>query len=789
MSIVIHYLITAFRNIAKQKIYTFIKIGGLAIGLTVCILIMLWVKDELSYDNFHEKNDRLFRIIIEQNLNGESSVIAVTPGALGPALLAEFPEIKAVCRFDNMGQWLLRSGEQEYIPANSGITEEFFFDLFTFKWIAGDITTAFADPRSIILTETMADKIFGSGEALGQVLEIKILGNFTVTGIMQDTHHSHLNFDFLVPFNFLPEMGIEIVELSKSNLDFINYVLLHDNADADQFDGKIRHFLDGKLGQGIFRLYLQPVRDIYLRPGTVYDPARTGDLKFVYIFSIIAFLVLLIASVNFINLATANAALRAKEISVRKINGAGKLQLMEQFLGESLLLAFLAMLLSLILVEILLPLFNNISIKNLSISMIGPGCILPWLLALVLFTGVAAGTFPAFYLTAIDPHQVIKGQFSRGRRGYFLRRLLVVMQFSISVILIIFTLTVSAQMKFIRNRNLGYDREHLAYIRLTRAMAENYQSFKQMLKLMPGVTAVAGVNQLPVGECASTPVLDWDGNTTEDMYKIYLLWTDQDFLKTFGITLELGEDHQNVESDYIADTVLLNQAAVKQMAYDDPLGKKLLISARYYTIRGVFSNFNLRTLHNGIPPLAVINDRSRARFMFVRLQLAGLNYDLKGLDKIAREFDPDTIEHFSLFDETISRHYESEYRTMTVVSCFAVLAILVSCLGLFGLASFTAEQKSREICIRKVMGANLLQLLLLLNGSFTRWILLANVIAWPIAWLVTERWLQYFTYRVGIEPLIYILTACGSLLIALGTVSFRTVSSLRTDPVKQLKYE
>jgi len=783
------YFKTAFRNMKKHLSYAIINVIGLALGLTVCFLIIIWVIDELSYDDFHGNGDRIFRVVLEQNLNENRSYIAATPGALGEELAAVYPEIESYCRLDNKGGWQFRYGEGEFIVGESALVDPGFFDFFSFEWISGSIEKAFSSPRNIILTQEYSRKLFGEIDPLGKTIEMKVLGNFTVAGIMEDVDRSHLELDFILPFEFLGKLGIEIPPLERSNLEYMTYLKLRENIDPVEFSTKIRHFLDGKIGQGIFSLILQPLPDIYLKGRCGYDSALTSEIKYVYIFSFIAFMVLLIASINFINLATARSMVRAKEIGIRKVAGAYRSHLIIQFLGESVITAFLAMLFALILVELLLPGFNTISGKNIGINTILVSGFWLWSLGLVLVTGLVAGLYPSLYLTSFHPIEVLKGQLTQGSKGFFSRQFLVTGQFAVSIILMIIALTISAQINYITKKDLGFDRELLAHVRITRSMRDNMDLLKERISNLPGVSGISAVAQIPAGGNSSTPVLDWDGNNGEEMFRIFISWTDPGFLETFGVKLISGENFADLETTEVPSYVLVNETALKEMDIEQPLGKRLLISARYYEIRGVIEDFNINTLHQDMAPLALIHDSNRARHLFVRLTPVALPEIIKNLNKVVKEIDSTAIESFQIFDETLATRYETESRTSRIVSYFTILAIFISGLGLFGLAAYASEQRLHEICIRKILGAGSTRLLLFLSGDFMRWILLANIIAWPLAWYIGNKWLQNFAFRMEFNFLNMIYAGLISVLIAIVTIISKTLTTVNRNPVNVLRYE
>jgi len=502
-----NYFKIAIRNIIRHKGFSFINIAGLAVGLAVCFLILLWVQDELKYDKFHEKYERIHRILVDINTNGNEFIVGVTPAALAPNIIDEVPEFEEICRFKNWGRFQMRTSEEDgFIGLNSGIADPSIFKIFTFPLLAGDPETALVEAHSIVLTTDSAEKLFGDEEPLGKTIEIKNRGDFTLTGVIDNVDHSHFNFDFLTPFHLIKEDGENIDDLGMGSFNFTTYVLLQSGTDPNEVDAKIEKFFWEEDGEDQPILFLQALEETYLHSKVAYDFTIRGDIKTIYIFSFIALLVLLIACINFMNLSTAKSAMRAREIGIRKVSGSSKSKIMVQFFLESITYAFLGMAIALLLTELLLPVFNDISGKEITLNFFQSIQTVLLLISITLATGLISGIYPAIMLSSFQPVDVLKSSIRSGKTAALFRTFLVISQFSLSIILLISALTVQKQLKFIYNKDLGYNKHHLVFMNISPTLKEKYEVIKESLLKMPDVTSVTSMNVLPVYECPGSGV-------------------------------------------------------------------------------------------------------------------------------------------------------------------------------------------------------------------------------------------------------------------------------------------
>jgi putative ABC transport system permease protein len=782
-----NYLKIAFRNIIRHKGFSFINIAGLAVGLAVCFLILLWVQDELKFDKFHEKYDRIHRILVDINTNGEEFVVGVTPAALAPNIIDEVPEFEEICRFKNWGNFQMRTSEEEgFIGLNSGIADASVFDIFSFPLLAGDPETALIEAHSLVLTIDAAEKLFGDEDPLGRTVEVKNRGDFTVTGLIDNVDHSHFNFDFLTPFHLIKEDGENIDDPNQGSFNFTTYVLLKEGVDGAAVDAKIEQYYweEGEENQPI--LFLQALEETYLFSKVAYDFTIRGDVKTIYIFSFIALLVLLIACINFMNLSTAKSSMRAREIGIRKVSGSSRSKIMAQFFLESITYAILGMAIALLLTELLLPVFNELSNKEITLDFFNSTQTVLMLVGITIVTGFLSGIYPALMLSSFKPVNVLKSTIKSGKAASAFRTILVISQFSLSIILLVSALTVQKQLKFIYNKDLGYNKDHLVWLNFSPTLKEKYDVAKESLLQMPDVTSVTNLNVLPVYECPGSGVEYWEGKTGDEILQLHMIQVEHDFLKTFEIELLEGRDfsaNSAAESNY----VILNEEAVRRMDMDDPIGKHIYDEDT--EIIGVIKDFNYNTVRGEIEPLALISDTSEARYLMVRINSANPAQTMEKLNDLTKSIDPDIDWNFRFFDDTLQNLYRTEQDAGKLITYFTILAIFISCLGLFGLAGYITERRTKEIGVRKVMGASVSGITFLLTKEFCKWVLISIVIAWPIAYYLMEKWLQNFAYKTEIGIGTFLISGFFALMIAIITVSFQTIKTAISNPVDALKYE
>ncbi len=816
-----NYIKIAIRNLFKHKIYSLINISGLTIGMTCCILILLFVQDELSYDRYHEKAGQIYRVERKGNFQGMDYQTSTTAHPFGPALVRDFPEIE-----DKVRLWPVELSVRDF---NMQFTEEriFFsdaslFEVFSFSLKKGNPKTALTEPNSIVLTEKMAARYFADIEPMGKTLNVAwddSLLNLKVTGILSDLpQNSHFKTDFFASYGTLNTLLDGQLEAWVSN-SIKTYLLLSKEVSIPALEAKFPDFLEKYMGNQarqilgenadlnkLVRLILRPITDIHLYADLQHEIEANGSIATVYVFSAIAVLILIIAAINFMNLATARSGGRAREVGLRKVVGANRSLLIKQFLGESVLLAFIALFLAILLAELALPYYNAFTLKNLAIDYFGNPSVILGLTGIVLFIGIFAGLYPAFFLSSFQPIMVLKGTFNAKTKGKssFLREGLVVLQFSISLVLIISTIIVSNQLDFVKNKELGFNKEQVVVVPiLDSALPEKLDVIKAELKQNASVLSVAASSKFPGSPGFSDTVWRRDGGEGDDFIIIQQFTVDHDYLSTIGTEMIAG---RFFDKKYITDAdagVILNESAVKDLGWtsvDEAVGKNVEfpigINPPTYgkaEVIGVVQNFHFKSLHQKIEPLVLhmgLNDRfSTVGFLSARISSNDVAGTVSFMEEKWQQFSPNFPFEYSFLDEKFDSHYRAEQRMQNIFSYFTGLAIFVSCLGLLGLASFTAEQRTKEIGIRKVLGASESNVVLLLSREFVKLVAIANIIAWPVAYLAMNNWLEDFAYRTSITVGTFVLAGLLVLVFAILTVSFQAIKAATANPVDALQYE
>ncbi len=811
-----NYFKIAVRNLLKHKAYSIINVLGLALGMACCILILLYVQHELSYDRHHQNAERIYRVAADLKFGGNHFQMAVAPAPMAEALVREFPEVAAAARFRNYGSALVKKdGGQNFKEERVIFADNAIFDIFTLPLLAGEAAAALTAPNTVVINQTTAKKYFGDANPVGQTLLFDNSEAYKVTGVFADMpDNGHFHFDFIA--------ALAGSEESKGTAwlgnNFSTYLLLKAGANLAALQAKfpamiekymgptVQQFLGITLeqfrGQGNFaNYYLQPLRDIHLHSdlGVEFEP--NGNIKHVYIFSAIAFFILLIACINFMNLATARSANRAREVGIRKAVGSYRRQLMGQFLAESIFLGLIALLGAVVLVELILPAFNNLAEKNLQTFYFGNWPLLATLLGITLFVGVVAGSYPAFVLSGFKPVSALKGKASTGASSSRFRSALVVFQFAASVILIVGTLIIKNQLHFIQNKNLGFNKEQVIVLHDAYALGANLRAFKTEALRHPSLLSGTLSGYLPVPSNRSDTGFWPEGQAASSDHAVSMqAWSvDHDYVQTMGMAIVTGRDFSPAFGGDSAG-VILNESAAKKFGFDDPVGKRIY---RYgfrpgqgvdpndietFTIVGVVKDFHYESLRQNIGALGFLLRRSRSylSFRFKSEDVAGVIAFLKTK---WQELGPNQPFAYSFLDERFNSMYRAETRIGALFSVFAGLAIFTACLGLFGLASFTAEQRTKEIGIRKVLGATVSNVTLLLSKDFVRLVFIANLLAWPVAYFAMNQWLQDFAYRVHLNWWLFTLAGALALLIALLTVSFQALKAALANPVEALRYE
>ncbi|NIM57704.1 MAG: FtsX-like permease family protein [Candidatus Aenigmarchaeota archaeon] len=782
-----NYLKIALRNIRRYKGYSFINIAGLAIGMACCILILLWVQDELSYDRFHENADYIYRVIQDINFADHSTTWAITQGPLGPSLKEDFPEIINTTRITSR-RFRLTYNDKSF-DERPGMADGSIFEMFSFPLIKGDPATALSDPNSIVMTEETAKKYFGSEEPLGKTIKADNRWDFQVTGILKEVpHNSHLQFDYLIPFIFGRELNYTVDNWRNSQ--FRTYVQLQKGIPAQEVIQKISGYLDEKPTlEKDARLNLQPLVRIHLYSDYEFDAAH-GDITYVTIFSIIAFFILLIACINFMNLATARSGNRAKEVGMRKVAGAHKTDIVRQFYGESIFLAFIALFVALTIVWLLLPTFNNLAAKELSMGVSGNLLVLLGLLSITLLTGIISGSYPALFLSAFKPVKILKGSLRSGSKGSIFRKILVVFQFALTILLIICTIIIYNQLNYMRNMKLGYDKEFLIYKGMRGDVRAKFDSVKNELLQNPNILGVTATSSEPTyGYTFSNSLWRWEGQDPDEETLMRAVFVDLDYFKTFGMEIVEGRNYSKEFPTDATEAIMVNEEAVKAMGMESPIGRRLSIGNNNFKIIGVVKNYHFRSLRQEIDPLILIYGPGQCRVLFARLRSENIPKTIGYMEDIWKEFAPGHPFNYRFLDDALNDLYRSEQRIGTILKYFSILAIFISCLGLFGLASFMSEQRTKEIGIRKVLGASVSNIALLLSREFTKWVLLANIIAWPVAYFAMYKWLQSYAYSTNIALWSFFLSGTMALVIATVAVSYQSIKAAVTNPADSLRYE
>ena len=784
-----NYLLTAFRNLKKHPAFSFINIIGLSIGMACSILILLWVQDELKFDRWHAKNERIGRVLVRDIQGDDAFEVGVTPAALAPNMQHDFPEIEHMCRFKNWGNWLFKYDDGEFIQGSSGAIDTTGFNIFDFKFIHGNADGALSDEHSVVLTQELANRIFGDEDPMGKMLEVKERGVYKVTGIIEDINHSHFDFDFLFPFHNLRQDGENIDEMGQGAYNFTTYFLLKNKDSFQTVNQKLKRYLDKFDEENNRELFAQRLNDIYLKSHFAYDFTIRGDMNNVITFSAIAFLVLLIACINFMSLTTARSGNRAKEIGLRKVVGAKRRNIITQFFSESILMSLLSFLLAIILVVLFIPKFNELSGKSLSINVLTNPLIITLLLGIAVVTGLIAGSYPSLYLSAFRPLKVLKGKLSSGSKSSSLRKVLVITQFTLSVALIISTILISKQIKFIKDKDLGYNKHHLIYLVMNNNTRKNYETIKQQLLKNKNVQSVTTSRVLPVYACPSMTLTQWEGKSDDFSMPLHFIDIGFDFIKTMEIGIAEGRCFSELRASDTINSVIVNEEAVRKMGMQNPVGKSIQFWGESKYIIGVMKDFNFNNIKNKIAPLLLYINPNEARYCFIRVNSEKMDKTLNYVKDTWKTFEPDYDFNYRFLDETLNQLYLAEQRSNKLINYFTIFAILISCLGIFGLASFMAEQKTKEIGIRKVMGASVLTIIKLFTIEFIKLVIIANIIAWPIAWFAMNKWLENFAYHTHLAWWMYGLGAVLSLTVVIFTISYQSYKAAIKNPANSLRYE
>jgi putative ABC transport system permease protein len=803
MQMLKNYILIAWRNLRRHRGFSFINISGLAIGVACCILIFLYINDELSYDKYHKNAPRIFRGISYSTIGGETRVFACMPSAVAPGLEEAIPEIEASARLFQFGVLRFKHGDKNFeIPDFYG-ADPSFFSIFSYEFIAGDPQTALQNPQTFVLTEDTAIQIFGSVDAVGKSISVPFRqGNqdFHVTGVVKNIpRNSHFRFNVILSIDTF-RRG----ENQPAGPDFLNdpiyfnpysYFLIAENTDVEDVEKRIATVMEEKWGEiyrkeGITRKYpLQALADIHLKSNFEAEIAQQGDIQYVYIFSVVAVMVLFIACFNFINLSTARSVKRAKEVGLRKMFGAHRHHLIRQFLSESSLLALLGTFIGLVLIALTLPAFNQISGKEFSLEYLMSAPTLVALFFIIIATGFIAGSFPAFVLSSFQPVKTIRGRLGSAKQSGTLRKILVVFQFSISIFMILGFITILQQLDYIKNKDLGFDRDFLVVIR---GGGRTNDALRDNISKIPNVTSVSLPASIP-GEFAGDQSYYLPGKDPNSSVRASVFGVDYDFIKTFGMELLWGRDFSREFSTDATDAVILNETFARQLGLGpDVVGNQIIdVSNPKFqpTVIGVINDFHHQSMKLRINPMMLQMQPQGFAWVVARITPHNISATLEQIKTVWKEQFPDREFNHYFVDDNYRQRYPEEDKMQDVYLIFGFLAIFVACLGLYGLASFATEQRAKEIGIRKVLGATVPNISFTLSKDFLMLVLIANIIAWPLGFYVMDNWLDSFAYRIGIEWWMFVVSGLLAQVIAIMTVSQQALKSALSNPADTLKYE
>ncbi len=782
-----NYLNIAFRNLWKNKGFSFINISGLAIGMASAILILLWIQNEASFDQFHQKKDRLYMAYNREVFDGKLQCWANTPFPLGPALLREYPEIQATSRLQ-YNNFLVTVGDK-HLKAQGCFVDTPFLSMFTFPLVKGNKTIALNDMHSIVITQQLAKKLFGDDEAMNKVLRVDSNENFTVTGVLKDLpNNTQFNFEYLLPMKYADKLGWSDNEWDNNSPSTL--VELKPNTTEAAVDDKIKNITKRHLkGSEQVEVFLHPVTKWRLYSKFENGKIVGGRIDVVRLFGIIAAFILLIACINFMNLSTARSEKRAKEVGIRKVVGAQRQYLIGQFLGESILLAAISGVVALIIVQLSLSGFNQLTSKQLAIEY---GNIYFWLsaIAFVLFTGVLAGSYPAFYLSSFQPVRVLKGTFKKINALVTPRKILVVLQFTFAIILIICTVIVEQQIKYAQERDNGYSKNNLIYHLLTGDLDKNYNLVKNEL-LSSGVATSVTKTSAPITQGWSDSWgFEWQGKDPNSKTDFDRFCADENFAKTAGVKIARGRDIDLKDYPTDSTAIVLNETAVKAMGFKEPIGQIIKDDGVTWHVVGVIKDFIIRSPYEPMRPMVIEGSKGFFNAMHIRLNSANTTEkNLAAVEKIFKKYNPQYPFEYHFVDDEYAKKFSDEKRTGTLAALFSFLTICISCLGLFGLATYMAENRVKEIGVRKVLGASVTNITTLLSKDFIGLVIISIAFASPFAWWFMNKWLQGYDYRVTISWWVFIGAGLLAIAIALITVSYQSIKAALTNPVKNLRTE
>ena len=797
-----NYVKIALRNFKRQKGYAFITLTGLALGMACCLLIIIYIQYELSYDRFHANANHIYRIVMDASIGSTNVKVPITNNPLSPTLVKDYPEVIASTRIRKISKLLVEYEDNQFYESSSLFADNAIFDVFSLPFVKGNPEKALVLPFTAVLTESSARKYFGGADPLGKMLRLDGTKDCEVTGVIQDVPpNSHLTFDMLISFETL------FVDQPQSRDNWISahnftYLRLHENATPAHLESKFPAMVEKYLGPrletlgGTIRYALQPLTDIHLHSNLQFEFAPNSSILYIYIFSAIALFILGLACINFMNLATARSTKRAREVGMRKVLGAERHNLVRQFLGESTLYSLLALFVALFLVRMALPVFKSISGVDLQLGMVQMIWLVPLAIGLILFTGITAGSYPAFFLSAFHPAKVLKGSRLTGSGGRRFRHALVITQFVVSITLIIGTWIIRDQTQFMKNVNLGFTKEQVLVSNVDDPKVfGNIDTVKARIKQIPGVIEVAGTDAVPgQGPMATTVGIVPEGFTNEEGILMKAIRADEDYLKALGMELAAGRDFSRDMPTDNQGAFIVNEVAVKQFGWEDPIGRTIKVQGlglggNEVPVIGVVKNFHYASLREDLEPICIGVGMGGLDKFVIRFQTENVSRLIEQLENTWKEIDPIHPFDFFFLDDFFDAQYRSEEQLNRIFASFSGLAIIIACLGLFGLSSFLAEQRTKEIGIRKVLGASIPEVVVLLSREMLVLVGMAVLVAWPVAYFAMNTWLQNFPFRTSFDPWIFLISGLAALCVAFLTISYQAVKAALADPIDSLRYE
>lgn len=794
-----NYIKIALRNLKNNKNYSLVNITGLAIALACCVLIILYIDHELSYDRFHKNSNRIYRAV--KDIRASANRSAITPNPLGPSLKENFPEVENMVRVYGGGpdNKTVSVGDKSFFEKNFYFTDPSFFDVFSFPLLKGNIETALSDPWSVVITEQASHKYFGDEKALGKTLLYENEHAFQVTGILEDIpDNSHFKSNFFASINCTPYLyrGDFLEDWTQSSVH--TYVLLKTGTDSKKFENKIGAYLKTELTlqyeEGYSdetKISLQPLIRIHLHSHYFAEFEKNSDIRVVYFYSLIGVLILLIAGVNFMNITTARASTRTTEVGMRKVIGAERSQLIGQFLSESVILSFVSLCVALALAQLYIPWFGNLLGMEFSFRSLLSLPLLSGIIGMTLMVGLLSGSYPAFFLSSFSPVKVLRGGFGNNKKGLRLRTLLVTFQFICSIILIICTLVISRQVRFLKNKDLGFNKDNVLAVHVSdkdKALKAQYEALKNELLKNPDIRGVTSTSNLPHRNHAAKrlPV----GEPGEGKFiQLNFMRVDCDFLNTLDAEMAQGRFFsKQIPSD--RDSFVVNEAAAEKFEIEDPSGKNIPWIRGNRPVIGVIKNFHFKSLHSRIQPLVLyLQKGGNIDHILIKIQKGKIRDSISFIENTFHRFSPGRALNYFFIDEDIERMYRAENKFMRVFGYFTFLAIFIAFLGLFGLSAFSVQRRTKEISIRKVLGASVFNIMTLLSTNFLKLMLVANLFAWPLSYYFMRQWLSRFAYRRDLGILVFVGASCFTGVIGLLTLGFQALKAAKTDPVENLKYE